>query len=847
MRRRPPFARHLSAEPLPWTLSVTTGDWGPPGCVIDSSISVNVTESGDIWAYGGGISVNSSPAEQAGTGQIDNLGRIGSSNSHGISIENAADYDSITNQAGARIEARYYGIDLSYAGTLQTIDNHADIISYQGQGIRTVHNGTIVQLTNHAGATISGHEDGILVWGGQIDQIDNSGLITGGHGIRDNYNGLWGWTGQIGQINNSQTGIIRGNSYAIQLTRDLTGTINNAGWLDGRVELHGSTLNLIGDQARVSGAITGNANSRVNVLGNFVGESSITAGSLHIDQGARLQGSHSIVILDHSAALYNSGTLLGLPGTTTYINGRYVQQADGLFVSQLQLGPQLGLQYGRLFSTTSIDLGPQNQFAVDVLGSPQLTAGDQLQNVLWSYGGLVNEELPTVQDNSALFDFLPVVTTTDYDTRLSLIIAAANDVSAVDAVLEYGNRSALGLAGLIDELVETGAMAPEQLAGLITALGQLESEAALAAALDQLLPNLNGNLRQASLQALLQGRFGINQRLSQLRGMSAGDATLQDRHVWIMPLGSRIDQNSRNGFAGYDADTNGLSLGADALLRDDLRVGLSFSYLDSRFDNLSAARQRVEGESYLLGAYASQMLDGQTQLNLQGSIGANRLHSQRSISLPGITQQAKASYTQWTSHLGAELQRSYSLSNTTRLDPLLSLDYSRISDSGYRESGAGALNLRVSGDNTDELLLGLAGRLQQDLNPRWQLQAQLGSYYDLLNDDQQVTASLVGGGGQFVTRGIDSSRWRTRAGLGVQGETAGGLQMTASYDHEWRSGYRQRSLSLLLRKPFESAASGRNSTASRQSSGQCSAQQQAWSKPSSTCSRSPSCLAVSAC
>jgi outer membrane autotransporter protein len=79
----------------------------------------------------------------------------------------------------------------------------------------------------------------------------------------------------------------------------------------------------------------------------------------------------------------------------------------------------------------------------------------------------------------------------------------------------------------------------------------------------------------------------IGNRASSGRGMSGG-AFVKETGVWVRALTGKADQSMRNGVTGYDADSNGIAVGADGKLNERTTVGAAWSYLTTDVDGDAA-------------------------------------------------------------------------------------------------------------------------------------------------------------------------------------------------------------------------------------------------------------------
>jgi len=145
--------------------------------------------------------------------------------------------------------------------------------------------------------------------------------------------------------------------------------------------------------------------------------------------------------------------------------------------------------------------------------------------------------------------------------------------------------------------------------------------------------SISGPILETSRQAVSEGMDSIQLRLEQLRsrlivnvapttinddsashdedpthhsGMSSGDDIPID-NFWIRAFGAKADRNAKGTFAGYDSDTQGLSLGIDTMLSSGWLVGGAFSYADSSIDFTDHLNgDNADIETYQLTVYATR-------------------------------------------------------------------------------------------------------------------------------------------------------------------------------------------------------------------------------------------------
>jgi uncharacterized protein with beta-barrel porin domain len=101
------------------------------------------------------------------------------------------------------------------------------------------------------------------------------------------------------------------------------------------------------------------------------------------------------------------------------------------------------------------------------------------------------------------------------------------------------------------------------------------------------------------------------------------------------------------------------------------------------------------------------------------------------------------------------------------------------------------------------LVVGLDGRIDQQLASGAVVTANIGVGYDALKSQNSITAAFAGApGAAFTTLGLDPSPWMARGGLGLTHSTANGMEISASYDVEFRDDFLNQTASVNLRWDF---------------------------------------------
>ena len=726
-------------------------------------ITQGITNSGTASAIDGSgraLYLNSSTLG----GSIVNEGRISSVRESAIVVDRLSMTGGISN-SGTIIGGAGGAIYLEDS-TLGAIHN-TGIVTNSGTVFSsiTVDGSNLTDIRNiGANARIEGPGAGISVWFGSSlsGGITNTGTIAGA-----TYAGIYVIGSTItGGITNS--GTIRGGSKAIDV--------------DANSSLSGITI--AGNNAKFIGAVVA-ANTPATVA---------SAATYTMDNGQQFTVS----------GFTNAGTLkIGATTTTGSIG-----TITGNFTNTGTFSPVVASNgnYGKLVVSGNATLGGMLYADAASVVQGALTDGSTLAGVITanSVTGTFSGNAGSY-DNSDFYDLTPV-----YGAgTVGLTIAAVSQTPVLTATTNTGNTPAAGSATVFDGIITNavpvvtvpGAL---QMTEVITALDALagQSDQALSNAVTQTLPLLTGGSLVATGNALSGINRVIQARQESNHGLSSGDGFLGDRKYWMKPFGSWASQDDIKGVSGFDANTWGIALGADTTLDRATRLGVAFAYAKSSIDsNSSVAPQSADVAVHQLIGYGSYSLSEATEFSFQVDYGLNRNKGRRSISfVPAV---ASADYDGSSLHLGVGLGHTLKLSEATTLTPAVRLDYTRMKDDAYTESGAGALNLNVAGRSAEEGIVGVDAKLAHKLSDRTTFTANLGVGYDVIGDRASITSAYAGApGASFATYGLEPSPWSVRAGLGVVYQASDRTEITARYDAEHREDFLNQTASVKLRWAF---------------------------------------------
>lgn len=811
------------------------GDWR--GIAIDSS---HVDSIGNNGTVRGGVEISNG----ASVGTIINLNRGSIENgTSGISVLFSSTVHLIHN--GGTIDGLNQGIGIYHDSHVDTITNDGTI-NGGAQGI-AINNSTVDTIGNGGGAAISGSRGIELSGGAHVGMIFNNGAINGNSGIDlDNasvgaiINDSMGTIGtgnlgidlenasSVGSISNSgaitgnEHGIYIGNSTVTTIDNNATGAITGRGdsgiWLSngsrvdvinnsGRIEggtyaisvddgATLSNLNLSGTRARLIGDVYApNTDVTVKSGAVFGNDNAFEVRSFTVENGAVFnfgRGPHMRWGVDAdgitvSQGFRNNGTVAVAAGVTAAIHGDYAQDSG----AALKVGVLNDNTYGKLIVDGTATLPSNAKIVVDVTTPGFKFSTDRLQGVL-SAGTLVSDGTFSVSGNSLLFTFDGV----KHGNAVDLVLSGSKSASVLDSVRSTGNTPAHGAAATLDQIIANNPNG--ELAGHFVGLSTRQQ---VSNAVSSTQPTAAGSAGTATNSVLSGINRVIQARQENNRGLSSGSATA-DSNLWMKAFGAWANQGQRSGISGYDADTNGFAIGADTAVNNQSRLGLAFAYAKTKVDNTSSiAPQNVQIDTFQLIGYGSHALTSDTELNVQLDFGQNRNQSKRYM--PFANANAKATYDGYNAHLGLGIGHSMQLSERLTFIPSARTDYTWIGTQSYRETGAGALNLKVASNDAEQLLVSFDGKFNYKWNDTTVVSANLGAGYDLIGGRTSLTSAYAGEpGAVFKTPGMEMERWVVRSGLGLAHSLASGTEISLRYDVETRSGFLSQGASVKARWVF---------------------------------------------
>ena len=660
----------------------------------------------------------------------------------------------------------YAGTTTISAGTLQIGDGTAVVGTITGD---IINNAALVFDTSALGITI-----GNLSGTGTLTKNGAGGLISSGptwtHSGNTTING-----GEIGASINS-TGRLILNGGQFDTGSSTFGSISSSG---GNAYINGAgTMTVGGDNTSTSysGELGGDGTLIKVGTGTltFTGASPFATGAINVNAGTVVMNGSTT-----ATATVNAGGMFGGSGSVgglTVASGAII--APGNSIGTLTVNGALTFNPGSIYRVEADAAGAADR--INVTGAPgtatinggtvdvQAGAGTYAPATTYTIvnatGGVAGA-FTTVTSNLAFLT--PSLT---YDPN-NVFLTLTRNAATFQSVAITPNQ--IAVSNMLEPLV---AGAGGDLGVALNAITGLSAEQARAA-----YEVIGGasivELRRAHV-AFTRG-FGetLDARIRQpaaARTAVAGPAMLlspeNERGFWI-----------KAGAQGYETDGDGnayanevrggsLSFGVDASPSRDVVVGLAGSYgkADLDFDGIS---DQGKTRNFAVGAYGQYASGPWTFKGVAAyAFGDNEMN--RTVGFGAISRVASGEFDSRSATLYGEAAYDIPM-KSYRLRPLAGLSWTHAWQDGYSESGAGALNLNVAGENTDSVrsLIGVktlhsAGNLRIEPRLVWSRE-----FCDL-NTPLQAQLSGAGAAGNFTVSGVRLERDMLTAGLTLAGSVS---------------------------------------------------------------------------
>lgn len=574
--------------------------------------------------------------------------------------------------------------------------------------------------------------------GVKSSSIVNSGTISGeGIGIHVSHQPVG-----MGPLSIYHYGSLEGGRAAIQVD-------------DGQSYLYWTGGDVKGDLLGLSGVL-------VNGESSFDG-STIKAGYVTIQEGQ-----------------------LTLVQPHTMIIGDFDMEEDDSILA-MSVGNDTDINRPILTVTGTTDISPGGHLQLQARSSDFRAAAGGNRYTLIRSGTLVGGENLAVVSSSALLD-VKSYGVEGNDVK-ALVSTKADDVVAQNTLDAGGTpNAAVAVRRLSNSLM---ARLDEQ-DPVFQAFANAGTDAELATLAEKLSPDVSRGVLHAATNSQTLVSSVINDRSSRARALNSST----EKGVWLQALTSNADQNTRRGVDGYDADSQGIAVGADGQLNADTAVGLAYSYLST--DVKSDAGSKTDVTGHALTLYGNWTHDNWF-VDSSLMYGWNDNESKRYIA----GTRAKGDYDSDIFGVSALAGYGFRLNNSLLLEPQIGARYANVGLDAYHEKGSSA-SLNVGSQRYEVGEMGVGARLAAafdvgagSLEP----EAKVMAWHDFIGDKTATTSAFVLGGDSFTTRGTTPVRDSYEVGLGAN-YRVGAWSVGGSYNYVTGSDFNADTFTAKVRYAF---------------------------------------------
>ncbi len=281
--------------------------------------------------------------------------------------------------------------------------------------------------------------------------------------------------------------------------------------------------------------------------------------------------------------------------------------------------------------------------------------------------------------------------------------------------------------------------------------------------------------------------------------MGPGDQnTIFDMHVWAQQYSGQGDYDGSGAADGFTLNNNGTTIGADRLVGEALAVGFNYTY--ARSAARSANRDRLDTETYWIGAYGEWVgVDG-LYVDALAGYGYSSYDSLR------IAKDYKglASYNGQAFGAYADVGQYYYYADNLALSPYMGLHaLSMMLDAHNEKERDGSM---VHVDQVDrewvESVLGLKLRHRFDTGiGRFQTTGYAEWTYDFIQDEVYSTLSSGGLTGVETAR-VTPDQSGVNVGLGYSWICTDYMEIGVGYNGRFNDDYEEHTGSLMLDMMF---------------------------------------------
>ena len=720
---------------------------------INSSGTVSGTNGYGIYAYNSsnGTNLNISTANVSGsidgiTGinlgsgalSITSSGTVSGTNGYGINaLNNGGQPTTINVGSNSIIQGNLAGITVnSTTGQSNTININGQVRNVSGQSTdyAIIANGTPTTVNLRSGSVTTG----IIDLSDKDDTVNLRGSLNGSIKMDDGDDTF------IQAGFSVLNGVADGGDGSDTLGFDNIGIIN--GDLMEYKYLNFENLGIYGGNTTLTGTWNFSNGTATIYQGNLYVNGSMLTTLLTVEENGLLGGNGEIfgdVVVYGSVSPGNSIGTLNVNGSVNFMSSSiYVAELGAHGGDVLKVDGSVSINNARL--ATSLERS--------------LYADGHSWRIINANGGINGNFSSISTDFTSYTVNLNLVTHGD---SLSVVI----DRTPYASFGKTANQSAVGTA--FDKIIPTthGAMAD-----LLLTMDFAMNPSMITATLAGLSPQMYTSLQTSGLSISETVTQTIDLRQQEIGTLSALSDEKQGNqwNVWGHALGSWLDRDGQANISSYTMDSDGMLFGLDKNFGSMARAGLLLGHSNSDFSSDKPGQTgEITGKHVALYGIAKH-----ANFYLYGTAGYTTLdnNAYRLIKTPAFTSHASSSFESnvWAGNLSGGYDFTF---GTLRIGPTVSLNYHKLNQDSFCESGGEDFNIQIQESSAKSLNSSLGMRLAGQLQyGEWQISpnARLSLQHQSNDDAVTLEANFVDYSQEtFTITGVDplSDKIMTNFGL----------------------------------------------------------------------------------
>ena len=264
-----------------------------------------------------------------------------------------------------------------------------------------------------------------------------------------------------------------------------------------------------------------------------------------------------------------------------------------------------------------------------------------------------------------------------------------------------------------------------------------------------------------------------------VQGMASGDV-LSNSALWVQTTAGRTNMDDTSKAKGYDADTYGFAMGAEAKLNDSTLAGLGFAYNNTDVDGFLRTTEVDGYTAFIYGEY------NPSNWFINGIMSYTWSDYEETKNVLGTNIVAKYD----VDTLGLQAMTGYKFEySKVALTPEAGLRYFRVSQDSYTDDAG----TKVAG-NDENILTGVVGARvgtaftatpTVTVRPEFRL----AMTYDLSEADNKSFITLANGA-SYAVEGESLDRFGIETGLSAAVEVGDNVELSLSYEGTFRGDYK---------------------------------------------------------